>query len=108
MLKASEICNIIKTCASNSVSEITLHGIAIKFHARRNEHAETLGPVSDFTNEVSEISPEDKVEADQFDRAQLLEAEEAQMLIDDPFSFEKLQISQDVERNRELNEKAQH
>ena len=103
-LQVSEICSIIETCGKFSVSEIELHGIKIKFHAQGKEHAVLPGQEVDHTLPVmSEISPETQAQADNFDKAQMLEAEEAQMLIDDPFAFEKLQISQDIERNRELN-----
>lgn len=110
-LKAFEICKIIETCSKANVSEIFLHDITIKFHAQRNELADTLGPASDHitTNVVvSEISSEIQKQADSFDRAQLLEAEQAQMMIDSPFDFENSQIDQDIERNRELDETTNH
>ena len=103
-LQPAQICSIIETCGKFGVSEIELHDIKIKFHAQGKEHAVLPGQEADHTTPVmSEISPETQKKADDFDRAQLLEAEEAQMLIDDPFAFENSQISQDIERNRELN-----
>lgn len=106
-LKATDICNIIKVCGANSVSEISLHGITIKFQSQRNEIAPTLGPASDPLDtpvEVSEISKEATKQAEDFDRAQLLDSEEALLLIDDPTGFERTQIDQDIERNRGLSQ----
>jgi hypothetical protein len=36
-----------------------------------------------------------------FDENNMLEAEEAQLLIDDPFAFEKVQMDRHIERARE-------
>lgn len=106
-LKAFEICKIIETCGENSVSEISFHGITIKFQARGKELADTLGPASDPLDTpiaVSAISEEATKQAEDFDRAQLLDSEEALLLIDDPVGFEKTQIDQDIERNRGLTQ----
>lgn len=105
-LRAPDICKIIKACADAGVLEFSHNGILIKFQAPRNELAFVHGPAQDFPVEVSEISKENTKQADAFDRAQLLDTQEAQLLIDDPYAFEQIQMDQDIERNRELDEKA--
>jgi hypothetical protein len=52
---------------------------------------------------VSEYPEAQSVEL--MDQEAMLEAEEAQMLIDDPLAFEKAQIDRHIERARTMNEK---
>jgi hypothetical protein len=55
--------------------------------------------------EVSEFSEETRDQARLFDEESLLEAEEAQLLIDDPLAFEKVQMDRHIEKARMRNEK---
>jgi hypothetical protein len=75
------------------------------FHPRRNEDAVSTGHASDHTQPsvVSEYPEAQSVEL--MDQEAMLEAEEAQMLIDDPLAFEKAQIDRHIERARTMNEK---
>jgi hypothetical protein len=51
-LSATDICRIIKQCHASGVAEISLPGgVCFKFHPRRNEGADQLGPASDYTEE---------------------------------------------------------
>lgn len=106
-LRAPDICKIIKACSDCGVISFSYSGIVINFQPPQVA-ASQLGPAADFPDtpiEVSEISKQATKDAESFDRAQLLEAEEAQLLIDDPFTFEQTQMDQDVERSRGLDEK---
>lgn len=106
-MKATEICNIIKACGENSVSEISFHGVTIKFQAQRNELADTLGPASDFPDTpviVSEISKQDTQRAEDFDRAQILDSEDALAMIENPVLFEKNEIDRDIETYRSMTQ----
>lgn len=82
------------------------------FHPRRNGDAATPGQASDHVTKNPVVSdvPEAQ-EPDQnaylYNQEALDDAEEAQLLIDDPKSFEKVQIQRHIERERTLNEKAQ-
>lgn len=107
MLKASDICNIIKACGENSVSEISFHGVTIKFQSQRNEIASSLGPATDLPDtpvQMSEISKEDTRQAEAFDQAKIVDSEEELLMIDDPVAYEKTQIDQDIERHRGLTQ----
>lgn len=113
-LSASDICRIIKQCHASGVAEVNLPGgVSFKFHSRRNESADQLGPASDYIEKSSVVSdfPEartdqEKRDSDQammFDENNMLDAEEAQLLIDDPFAFEKVQMDRHIERARMNN-----
>lgn len=109
-LKAQDICKIIEKCSASGVSEFEFQGMRFTFHPRRNEDAATPGQASDHTkNPVVSDSPEAKddqqIKAELMDNEALLEAEEAQLLIDDPLAFEKAQISRHLERQRTVNER---
>jgi hypothetical protein len=102
-LSAEDICKIIAECRSANVSEINFNGIHIVFQSQRNEIAPILGQgrdvvVSDDMN-VTE-SKEAQLVAEQT----LLDAEDAQILIEDPLAFEKLNTEMDLERNRVMEQ----
>ena len=106
-LSANDICRIIKQCHASGVSEFDFQGMSFKFHPRRNEDAVMPGQASDHKNTpvVSEYEEGQRDQAELMDNESLLEAEEAQMLIDDPFAFEKSQIDRHIEKARMSNEK---
>lgn len=114
-LQASDICRILKQCEQSGVSELRYLGLHVTFSSRRNESLEKLGqassiPSPDPFHEV--MSATDKIVVKQQDEARLmdedllLEAEEAQLLIDDSLAFEKVQIDRHIERARTMNENA--
>ena len=101
-LSAVEICKIIKACRLAGVSEFSYSGIELKFHS--------LGPVS--VNEAGQpVSPSeanipifpDNQEARLMNEQTLDDAEEAQLLISDPYAYERMQVARDIERNRVLD-----
>jgi hypothetical protein len=107
-LSASDICRIIKQCHASGVAEVNLPGgVSFKFHPRRNEDADQLGPASDYTEKtfpvVSEFPEANTDQVRMMDQENMLEAEEAQLLIDDPFAFEKVQMDRHIERARMNN-----
>lgn len=108
-LSATDICRIIKQCHVSGVQEFAFEGMSFKFHPRRNGDADQLGQASDYAeksdNVVSSFS-EAKDQAQLMDEDAMFEAEEAQLLIDDPLAFEKLQMDRHIERARTMNEKA--
>jgi hypothetical protein len=100
-LSATDICRIIKACQTSGVAEVTLDGLHLVFNSRRNESAEVPGPATDHTTLpiVEDIFGE-RDQAKLMDDNSLLEAEEAQLLIDDPLAFERSQIDRHIERAR--------
>ena len=105
-LNATDICRIIKQCHASGVLEWGFQGMSFKFHPRRNEDAAMPGQASDHKNDpVVSGFTEGQDQAQLMDTEALLEAEEAQMLIDDPFAFEKSQIDRHIEKARTANEK---
>lgn len=101
-LSGEEICRIIKQCQDSGVENFTYLDLTLKFHSRRNESADQLGQASDHVTKPTVVSgyseAQDKIDAvnsDTFD-----DAEEAQLLIDDPAAFEKFQIDRHIERAR--------
>jgi hypothetical protein len=105
-LSSSDICKIIKACEKSSVSSFSYMGLELAFHLHRNASATVPGQASDHEYPVvsdSAMFSKDKEHVELLDMTALDEAEEAQLLIDDPFSFEKAQISKDIERTRQLN-----
>lgn len=101
-LSAEEICKIIAECRSANVAEINLEGLQIVFQAQRNEPTPILGKGQETFPEVD--APPDNEEARLMNEQALLDAEEAQILIDDPLTFEKLNTSADIERGRVFNQ----
>jgi len=110
-LSAADICRIIKQCQQGRVHTFSYQGLSLSFLPHRNEEAASLGqstdPVSYMTEaEVSEQTHEHS-QIELMDKEAMLEAEEAQLMIDDPRAFEQLQIRRDIERNRQLDGQAQ-
>ena len=117
-LSADDLCRILSLGKLSSVDEIVLPGIKIKFHPQSQGDAEKLGQASDQKTLVSTKNEEiEKVDIKEtqstscelqdfvplMDSEALLEAQEAQLLIDDPLAFEKSQIDRHIERVRGLN-----
>jgi hypothetical protein len=100
-LSAADICRIIKQCHAAGVSELSISGMSFKFHPRRNEDAEKLGQASDALEQPKPETDTPRT-LDSFELATQLDAEEAQLLIDDPYAFERVQIDRHIERGRQL------
>jgi hypothetical protein len=102
-LNADEICKIIAECGAANVAEIDFQGLHIVFNARRNEQEQTLG--QEVVLDKPQIPTEEfnDKEARLMNEQALLDAEDAQILIDDPLAFEKMNTSIDIERSRVLN-----
>lgn len=106
VLKAGDICKIIKTCKDSGIEEFSYNGLNLKFQTRRNEPAVTTSQSPEYQEILSESKSETSKETqlglsneeELFD-----EAQDAQEMIDDPLGFERSQIRRDVERNRLLN-----
>ena len=104
-LSANDICRIIKQCHTSGVQDFEFQGMKFTFHPRANGDAVSPAQASDHTqHSVVSESPE-AINAELMDQEALLEAEQAQMLIDDPLAFEKAQIDRHIERARTMNEK---
>ena len=107
-LSAQDICAIIKQCALSKVETFSYAGIDIKFHSRRNESADQPSQAADHnTTVVSEFPEASRDQAQLMDAEALAEAEEAQLLIDDPLAYEQTQIDRHIQRNR-VNESSRH
>lgn len=109
LLSAADICRIIKQCDASGVQVFELQGLKLSFYPRRNEDSGLLSqaPVlyEDALPETNKSTAPQRTLMDIMDEEALMEAEQAQLLIDDPLSFEKMQISNHIERSRMLNEK---
>lgn len=82
------------------MEDFSFQDLTLKFHSRRNESAALPGQVTDSQSGVSEISQQQTDEAQLADETSLEEAEQAQMLIDNPHEFERMQIARHIEMNR--------
>ena len=101
-----EICRIISTCKDAGVVDFSHQGLSFSFLPHRNEEVAQPGQASNLAHaSVSEQHTSQHPNLDLMDEEAMREAEEAQLLISDPYAFEKLQIQRDVERTRGLNEK---
>jgi len=49
---------------------------------------------------ATELTPKDAKNIELMDESTMDDAEEAQLMIDDPLAFERMQIQRDIERNR--------
>ncbi len=101
-LSASDICRIIKQCGESFVSEIEIEGFRAKFYPPVIEDTvEESHPTDEKQKLVSNIpNLEIKDEMTVMDQDLLDEAEEAQALIDDAASYEKMQVARHIERRR--------
>lgn len=99
-LSVRGICQIIKQCEDSGVQEFEFQSLKIYFNPRRNEGAGITGQVPGNNSPQVDFDFSKKEELELMDQGSMLEAEEAQMLIDDPFSFEKAQIDRHIERSR--------
>lgn len=107
-LSGKEICQIIKTCKQSGVDFFKHADIEISFSPRRNEEVQTHrngdAVVVEHTFPPTE-DPKPLGNADQMkqmDEQAVSDAEENQLLIEDPLAYERLTISRDIERMREL------
>lgn len=107
-LSADEICRIIESCKNAGVQDLEITGLKLSFLPRRNVEVDQPGQASSVVTETtaSELTPKDAKEIDLMDQTSMDEAEEAQLMIDDPLAFERLQIQRDIERNRLVDAKA--
>lgn len=109
-LSAEEICRIIEACKLAGVQEIKTSGLSLSFLPPQTEvivSSQTPITLDLPPSSESETPLETKTEkstVDLMNEDSLDEAEEAQVMIDDPYSFEQMQIRRDIERNR-LNAK---
>jgi hypothetical protein len=100
-LSADDICRIIKHCKGAQVSELTFQGLSLKFHPYRNEGAALPRKGTDQSTVSEDFSTtEDKADAAYLDEDAMIEAEEAQLMIDNPLAFERSQIAKSIERTR--------
>lgn len=106
-LSAEDICRIISTCKDSGVAEISYGSLSLKFHPHRNQDASVPGQVADHVPVMSEnITDIDQKNAELMNEQALKDAEEAQLMIDDSYGYERSQIAKSLERNRTLSEKA--
>ena len=106
-LSALEICDIIKACKESGITEFSYKDLTLRFQPQRNEVVLAQGQGKDHDSVVSDLfkNTDEKVKTELMNEQALIDAEESQLLIDDAFAYEKLQVSKDLERNRILNEK---
>jgi hypothetical protein len=96
-LSAADICRIIKQCQGTGISKLSIGDLTLEFNSQGKESASLPGQAIDHNPTV-----ETNQTIENFDKELLEEASLAQVMIDDPLAYEKLQISQDIERERQL------
>ncbi len=97
-LSAEDICRIIKECKESGVADFSYKDLTLKFHSRRNEDAVAPGPVEDHETVV--YDSKSKENAELMNEQALRDAEEAQLLIDDPYGHERNRIAKSLESQR--------
>lgn len=102
LLSVEDICKILEICKQTGVMEFSYAGLSLKFHS--------LGPANVTEPSQAVSQPEASVpvvledtEAKLMNEQTLEDAEEAQLLIDNAFAYERHQIMKDIERNRVMN-----
>jgi hypothetical protein len=103
-LKVAEICKIIEACRESGVTEFSYSGLNLKFHQPGPADVIKLSQAVSHIEVASEPVglPDDPVASVMNEQA-IEDAEEAQLLIDDAFAYERAQIMKDIERNRVRN-----
>ena len=105
-LKAGDICRIIKECKDSGVVTLKFGELHIDFTPQRSAAPTPSQSWSELQQAlepgpVKQATPENvKQEIDVFDEQVAEDALYAQMLIDDPAGFEKLQMLEGMERQR--------
>lgn len=102
-MSTKEICEILEQCHKFGVSEFTSGALSFKFHSQGPASAAPQGQGTDVELKTPSVSKELSSQVKLMDENAEDEVEEAQLLIDDPFSFERSQIDRHVERNRQIN-----
>jgi hypothetical protein len=105
-LNLKDICKILNECHKLGVSEFTFNNMNFKFHPRRNEDVAHPGQGAQELHTPYVVSPEAKTELAQFDQAAQEDAEEMLLMIDDPITYETIQMDRFLEKAR-LNGSAQ-
>jgi len=106
VLNAKDICSIIKECKGVGISELKFSGLCIKFNSQGHaESTQSQGVAEHFTEKYIESlpSPEAGDAMEMFDEQASEDALYAQMLIEDPAEYEKLQMLDGIEAQRTAN-----
>lgn len=100
-LTAGDICRIIKQCRDVGIIELQFGDLHLKFSEHRPLASPDMGYQSPDIVEDMEPGPApmNKQEVGMYDEQLAEDAIHAQMLIDDPSGFEKLQIYEGLERS---------
>lgn len=101
-LTASEICRIIKQCRDVGVLELEFGDLRLKFSGDRTLTSPELGYQASEVIEKLEPGPapiQNGTEVGLYDEQLAEDAIHAQLLIDDPRGFEKLQIYEGLEKS---------
>lgn len=99
-MSTKDICDLLEACHKFGVAELTSGTLSFKFLPQRNVDAVNLGQGTDADVKIPSVSKELTNQVKLMDENAEDEVEEAQLMIDDPFSFERSQIDRHVERNR--------
>lgn len=104
---ANEICNIIKTCSKNGVTNIKISGIEVNFENQGTDSASTemSWPSQKRIPKNADSTPLKPLELDETALQELRDLETAQQAIDDPIGYEENMIQQfiDGDANEEIN-----
>lgn len=99
LYSANEICNIIKTCSKNGVTNIKISGIEVNFKDHGNDPANPgmTWPKPTAISKKLDNTPLEALELNENDLEEIKQLELAQQAIDDPVGFEQGVINQFID-----------
>lgn len=105
---ANELCNIIKTCSKNGVSNLKISGIEIDFMSPGTDSPQVGAwtPQKRVSiKQTAETTPLKPLELSDKELEEIEELERAQIALDDPIAFEQQVINDfmEGEANEEVN-----
>lgn len=104
---ANELCNIIKTCSKNGVSNLKISGIEIDFSTKETPKLDSwVKPTTTYKTNKKLLSNDPLAPLDLTDNdlEELEELERAQQAIDDPVGFEDRILKEFTLDNEGINE----
>ena len=100
-LNADDVCKIIKASKAAGISELTYGNLVLKF--RPLGPVDVAQPSQAASSQMLANQSEVPTTVNVMNEQALEDAEEAQLLIDDPHGYERLQMLRDLERNRVMD-----
>jgi hypothetical protein len=103
VLSTEDICKILDQCKQAGIAEFSYRGLSLKFHSLGPANVTVPSQAVSPSEASIPVIPFEDPEAKLMNEQTIDDAEEAQMMIEDAFAYERHQIMKDIERNREHN-----